>query len=77
MTNVIERYEREIYLLSPEERLQLAALILNSLTQPAVESVRPAQSPRRPIGLAEGLFVVPPDFNDPLPEEILAAFEGR
>lgn len=31
----------------------------------------------RPIGLCAGEFVVPDDFDDPLPEEILAAFEGR
>ena len=31
----------------------------------------------RPYGLAAGEFVVPDDFDDPLPEETLAAFEGR
>lgn len=31
----------------------------------------------RPLGLAKGEFVVPDDFNDPLPEEILREFEGR
>ncbi|HEX8153155.1 MAG TPA: type II toxin-antitoxin system prevent-host-death family antitoxin [Thermoanaerobaculia bacterium] len=31
----------------------------------------------RPIGLAAGEFVVPDDFDDALPEEILADFEGR
>jgi len=31
----------------------------------------------RPIGLAEGEFVVPDDFDAPLPEEILREFEGR
>lgn len=31
----------------------------------------------RPIGLCEGEFVVPDDFDDPLPEDLLAAFEGR
>ena len=32
--------------------------------------------PRRP-GLWKGKLVVHPDFDDPLPEEILAGFEGR
>lgn len=32
--------------------------------------------PRRP-GIDEGRFVVPDNFNDPLPEEILDAFEGK
>jgi len=36
---------------------------------------RPRTEPR-PIGLAKGQIEVPADFNEPLPEEILAAFEG-
>lgn len=31
---------------------------------------------RRPFGLARGEFVVPDDFDDPLPDEILVDFEG-
>ena len=31
---------------------------------------------RRPFGLAKGEFVVPDDFDAPLPEEILAGFEN-
>jgi len=31
----------------------------------------------RPFGLAAGQFVVPDDFNDPLPEEIIRDFEGK
>jgi hypothetical protein len=30
----------------------------------------------RPSGLCKGEFVVPDDFNEPLPDEILALFEG-
>ncbi len=30
----------------------------------------------RPIGLAKGRFTVPRSFFDPLPEELLRAFEG-
>ena len=30
----------------------------------------------RILGQDGGLFTVPEDFNDPLPEEILSAFEG-
>ena len=32
---------------------------------------------RRPIGLCSGEFVVPADFDAPLPDELLDAFEGR
>ncbi len=31
----------------------------------------------RPFGLAKGEFVVPDDFDAPLPEDILRDFEGR
>lgn len=31
----------------------------------------------RPIGLAKGEFVVPDDFDDPLPEDVLEQFEGK
>jgi prevent-host-death family protein len=30
----------------------------------------------RPFGLAAGAFVVPNDFDDPLPDEFLSDFEG-
>lgn len=32
---------------------------------------------RRPIGLCAGEFVVPNDFDAPLPDEMLDTFEGR
>lgn len=32
---------------------------------------------RRPIGLAKGLFTIPAGFFEPLPDEILDAFEGK
>jgi antitoxin (DNA-binding transcriptional repressor) of toxin-antitoxin stability system len=31
----------------------------------------------RPIGLGAGRFVVPPEFFEPLPDELVADFEGR
>lgn len=31
---------------------------------------------RRPVGLAKGEFVVPEDFDAPLPDEVLADFEN-
>lgn len=32
---------------------------------------------KRPYGLAAGQFVVPDDFDAPLPDEILDSFEGK
>jgi len=31
----------------------------------------------RPFGLCSGDFIVPIDFDDPLPEEIIREFEGK
>jgi len=45
----------------------------------AVAEMRPVPSRTglRPIGLAKGDFVVPDDFDDPLPEDVLELFEGE
>jgi prevent-host-death family protein len=42
-----------------------------------VAEIRPIDSVRRPrpFGLAAGTFVVPDDFDDPLPEDVLKDFE--
>jgi prevent-host-death family protein len=32
---------------------------------------------RRRLGLLDGKFRVPDDFNEPLPEAVIAAFEGQ
>lgn len=32
---------------------------------------------KRPIGLAKGKLKVPPSFFEPLPDDIIAAFEGE
>jgi antitoxin (DNA-binding transcriptional repressor) of toxin-antitoxin stability system len=44
-----------------------------------VAEIRPlnAATGPRPFGLAAGDFVVPDDFDDPLPDELLDAFEGK
>ena len=31
----------------------------------------------RPVGLAQGTFVVPPEFFDPLPADLIASFNGE
>lgn len=36
-----------------------------------------AQQGKRQLGFYEGKFVVPDDFDAPLPDEILDAFEGK
>lgn len=45
-----------------------------------IAEIRPLPAPRtkkRPIGLAKGEFSVPPEFFEPLPEDLAAAFAGE
>ena len=42
-----------------------------------IKSVNQKGSGLRPYGLCAGEFRVPDDFDMPLPEEIIAKFEGR
>lgn len=45
----------------------------------AIAELRPIASNKqlRPFGLCSGDFTVPDDFDDPLPEDLLSAFEGK
>ncbi|MGQ0617886.1 MAG: type II toxin-antitoxin system Phd/YefM family antitoxin [Acidimicrobiia bacterium] len=48
------------------------------ITRRGIEVARlvPARRPsRHRFGMDEGLFTVPEDFDDPLPDEVLARFE--
>lgn len=41
-----------------------------------LSKVAPGSKPRRVFGQDRGKFVVPDDFNDPLPEDMQRALEG-
>jgi antitoxin (DNA-binding transcriptional repressor) of toxin-antitoxin stability system len=41
-----------------------------------VRPVSPSASEPRPFGLCAGRFAVPPDFDQPLPDNILQDFDG-
>ncbi len=41
-----------------------------------IKPIRPHREHKRPIGLAKGEFEVTPDFFEPLPEDVLSAFNG-
>ena len=45
----------------------------------AIAELRPIPSRKqlRPFGLCAGEFTVPDDFDSPLPEDLLNAFEGK
>lgn len=59
------------------ERARLIEALSASIWLPPVIGDDPATRPLRPIGLARGEFRVPDDFDDPLPDEILDAFEAE
>ena len=42
-----------------------------------LRAVRETRRKRRPIGLAKGEFTVTPAFFEPLPDDLLDAFDGR
>jgi len=39
--------------------------------------IKPESQQLRPIGLDKGRFIVPENFNDPLPDWLLDGFEGK
>jgi len=53
-------------------------LVILKSDQPIAE-LRPIASsqPLRPFGLCAGDFTVPDDFDAPLPEDLINAFEGQ
>lgn len=56
-------------------------LVLTKSGKPVAEIkpliAKPLSTPLRPFALCVGEFIVPDDFNAPLPESVLAEFEGR
>jgi hypothetical protein len=64
------------YLEGQNNNFEIETPITNEEIDRIVESYR-QQNKLLPIGLAKGEFVVPDDFNDPLPDEILDLFEPK
>jgi antitoxin (DNA-binding transcriptional repressor) of toxin-antitoxin stability system len=54
-------------------------LIIIRSNQPIAElkPITSGSKQLRPFGLCAGEFIVPDDFDAPLPEDILSAFEGK
>jgi len=64
----------------PPESLPLAEQFLRFLSAQAkqgkaVQGTRAVNGPR-PFGLCAGEFVLPDDFDNPLPDDLLSSFEG-
>ncbi len=53
---------------SPDARFRVIA---------SLPGEEPAPPTTRPFGLCKGEFIVPDDFDAPLPDDIVKAFEGQ
>lgn len=82
-TDLVAQYVRErVVSYSVECASMTEELEVNDLESETNDAAIPksgaaSQDSPRPFGLCAGAFTVPEDFDDPLPEEILHAFEGR
>jgi prevent-host-death family protein len=52
-------------------------IVIAKAGKPVAKLVAIEKRPRIKLGIAEGEFTVPDDFDAPLPDEILALFYGR
>lgn len=72
-------HEAKVYLSRYLNRLAAGGTTIPRKAILPIAEIRPLPVRRtepRPFGLAKGEFIIPAGFYDPLPEEILAAFEG-
>ena len=79
MTKTVNLYQAKTHLSELVERAARGEeVVIAKAGQPKARLVplaRPRQ--RRKPGAWKGRVVIAPDFDAPLPEEVLAAFEGR
>ncbi|MBU0986838.1 MAG: type II toxin-antitoxin system Phd/YefM family antitoxin [Proteobacteria bacterium] len=73
-------HEAKTHLSRYLKRLEQGETILLCKRNVPIAEIRPLSAGRaepRPVGLARGEFAVSPEFFDPLPDELLDAFEGK
>jgi antitoxin (DNA-binding transcriptional repressor) of toxin-antitoxin stability system len=78
MLNVtIEEMQRDP--LTYLRRVEAGETLVVMKADKAIAELRPISAPKqpRPYGLCAGEFTVPDDFDAPLPEDLLNAFEGK
>ena len=64
-------------LLDEVERGDAVTITRHNVPVAELRSIAQANTGPRPWGLAHGTFDVPDDFDAPLPDDVLDAFEGR
>jgi antitoxin (DNA-binding transcriptional repressor) of toxin-antitoxin stability system len=55
---------------------QVVVVCVRNVPVAELRAIRPRRTSPRPIGLERGRFTVPSSFFEPLPEELIRAFEG-
>jgi prevent-host-death family protein len=79
MSEIVSLYDAKTHLSKLVERASEGEEIVIAKNGTALARLVPLAGkgkPRKPAG-ALGLTSVPPDFDDPLPDELQALFEGR
>ena len=72
-------HEAKVHLSRYLQRVEEGEVVVICRRNVPVAEVRPIQARRvqpRPVGLARDRFSVPQSFFEPLPDDLLAAFEG-
>ncbi|MEA5508956.1 prevent-host-death protein [Crocosphaera sp. UHCC 0190] len=79
MTELLQQVITELKKLPPDQQDAIASRLMAELKEKQLAELRPITNnkPLRPFGLCAGEFTVPEDFDAPLPEDILSAFEGQ
>lgn len=78
MKQVINIYEAKTHLSRLVDEVgQGADIVIARAGKPVARLCRiQPKAKKRKLGILDGRFKIPDDFNAPLPDEVLAAFEG-
>jgi antitoxin (DNA-binding transcriptional repressor) of toxin-antitoxin stability system len=60
-----------------EEAASGRDVVIARAGRPVARLTRLAKTGKRRLGVLDGRFRIPEDFNRPLPDEVLRAFEGE
>lgn len=77
IVNVHEAKARFSEILARAEAGETITICRRNKPVAELKPVAAVPSKPRPLGLAKGEFSIPPDFFDPLPDELLDLFEGK
>jgi len=77
MENQINIHEAKTQMSKLVDRAQSGEEFIIAKAGKPVARLAPLGKVKRKLGILNGKIQVPDNFNEPLPEEVLAGFEGR